>query len=222
MPVTTSLVVLLLSILTISGLHRHDVHAASAAAAVNYNNEDDELLLLSNIKCSSGWTASAAATVKNEAIPSYIPKSWINSKIPRIPYYIPQSWINDGYCDCPFGNENGMTDEPNTNACSGSKSWPGVMGSSISTRYVIHICKRFYVLRYVNVFSYVFVSVSQVCRLSYRLSSVKSVVVCLVSVYTVCVCCFNIAIYDTSTTTTAVRFGLHHLLYEIELNCQCG
>ena len=123
MPILLSL--LILSSLTI-GLH-HDVHAASAT------NNDDELLLLSNIKCSSGWTGSASseATVveNNNAI---------------LPSYIPKSWINDGYCDCPFGNENGMTDEPNTNACSGSKSWPGVMGGSIS-RYVI----RSYVLRYV-------------------------------------------------------------------------
>ena len=124
-PVTTSLILLLLSILTIGGLHRHDVHAASAAAV---NNNDNDELLLSNIKCSSGWTASAsseATVVENDAI------------LP-IPNYIPQSWINDGYCDCPFGNENGMTDEPNTNACSGSKSWPGVKGSIIS-RYVFTV-----------------------------------------------------------------------------------
>jgi hypothetical protein len=35
---------------------------------------------------------------------------------------IPKSWINDGYCDCPL---DGM-DEPDTDACSGSQSWPGV------------------------------------------------------------------------------------------------
>ncbi|CAJ1965675.1 unnamed protein product [Cylindrotheca closterium] len=35
---------------------------------------------------------------------------------------IPESWINDGYCDCPFDGK----DEPNTEACSGSTSWPGL------------------------------------------------------------------------------------------------
>lgn len=35
---------------------------------------------------------------------------------------IPESWINDGYCDCPFDG----LDEPDTDACSGSKDWPGV------------------------------------------------------------------------------------------------
>ncbi|OEU06247.1 hypothetical protein FRACYDRAFT_255461 [Fragilariopsis cylindrus CCMP1102] len=130
-PVTTSLILLLLSLLTIGGLPRHDVHAASAAAAVNNNNNEDELLL-SNIKCSSGWTASAAASSLSSTTEN------------AIPHYIPTSWINDGYCDCPFGNENGMTDEPNTNACSGSKSWPGVKGSIISTsiRYFYYCVVR--------------------------------------------------------------------------------
>ena len=35
---------------------------------------------------------------------------------------IPEAWINDGYCDCPFDGK----DEPNTEACSGSTSWPGL------------------------------------------------------------------------------------------------
>ena len=35
---------------------------------------------------------------------------------------IPEAWINDGYCDCPFDGK----DEPNTEACSGSSSWPGL------------------------------------------------------------------------------------------------
>mmetsp|Transcript_9683 Transcript_9683/g.22755 ORF Transcript_9683/g.22755 Transcript_9683/m.22755 type:complete len:785 (-) Transcript_9683:78-2432(-) len=35
---------------------------------------------------------------------------------------IPEAWINDGYCDCPFDGQ----DEPNTEACSGSTSWPGL------------------------------------------------------------------------------------------------
>ena len=38
---------------------------------------------------------------------------------------IPADWINDGYCDCPFDG----IDEPNTDACSGSQSWPGVVAS---------------------------------------------------------------------------------------------
>jgi hypothetical protein len=75
------------------------LHAAAAAAA---NNDDG---LLSDIKCFSGWT---------------VPEEVEN--LQQQPY-IPKSWINDGYCDCPFGDGN---DEPNTNACSGSKSWPGI------------------------------------------------------------------------------------------------
>lgn len=35
---------------------------------------------------------------------------------------IPSEWINDGYCDCPLDGK----DEPDTQACSGSHSWPGV------------------------------------------------------------------------------------------------
>lgn len=35
---------------------------------------------------------------------------------------IPQDWINDGYCDCPLDG----ADEPNTDACSGSRAWPGI------------------------------------------------------------------------------------------------
>ena len=35
---------------------------------------------------------------------------------------VPKEWMNDGYCDCPFDGK----DEPETNACSGSLSWPGV------------------------------------------------------------------------------------------------
>jgi hypothetical protein len=42
---------------------------------------------------------------------------------------IPASWINDGYCDCPFDG----IDEPNTDACSGSQSWPGVVASGGTT-----------------------------------------------------------------------------------------
>lgn len=38
---------------------------------------------------------------------------------------IPDSWINDGYCDCPFDGK----DEPNTEACSGSTSWPGLIST---------------------------------------------------------------------------------------------
>lgn len=45
---------------------------------------------------------------------------------------IPKEWMNDGYCDCPFDGK----DEPNTNACSGSLSWPGV---DKLTRYAAHI-----------------------------------------------------------------------------------
>ena len=35
---------------------------------------------------------------------------------------IPPEWINDGYCDCPLDG----SDEPDTEACSGSVSWPGI------------------------------------------------------------------------------------------------
>ena len=36
---------------------------------------------------------------------------------------IPSDWINDGYCDCPLDGK----DEPETEACSGSHSWPGII-----------------------------------------------------------------------------------------------
>jgi hypothetical protein len=42
---------------------------------------------------------------------------------------IPALWINDGYCDCPFDG----IDEPNTDACSGSQYWPGVVASGGTT-----------------------------------------------------------------------------------------
>lgn len=40
---------------------------------------------------------------------------------------IPRSQINDGYCDCPLDG----LDEPDTEACSGSASWPGVVHSPL-------------------------------------------------------------------------------------------
>lgn len=40
---------------------------------------------------------------------------------------IPQSWINDGYCDCPLDGK----DEPDTGACSGSLSWPGIAAVAV-------------------------------------------------------------------------------------------
>ena len=46
---------------------------------------------------------------------------------------IPKDWINDGYCDCLFDGK----DEPDTNACSGSLSWPGVELPSAS-RYGVY------------------------------------------------------------------------------------
>ncbi|KAG7373924.1 glucosidase II [Nitzschia inconspicua] len=36
---------------------------------------------------------------------------------------IPTEWMNDGYCDCPIDG----ADEPNTDACSGSQFWPGIV-----------------------------------------------------------------------------------------------
>ena len=55
------------------------------------------------LKCSGGWDSSSSAEKMVE---------------------IPKSWINDGYCDCPYDG----LDEPQTEACSGSSSWPGVSG----------------------------------------------------------------------------------------------
>ena len=58
---------------------------------------------------------------------------------------IPKEWINDGYCDCPFDGK----DEPDTNACSGSLSWPGV-ASSPTSRYGVysrlntHVTRHFF------------------------------------------------------------------------------
>jgi hypothetical protein len=40
---------------------------------------------------------------------------------------IPADWINDGYCDCPLDGK----DEPDTEACSGSNSWPGLSTDTI-------------------------------------------------------------------------------------------
>lgn len=42
---------------------------------------------------------------------------------------IPTEWINDDYCDCPLDG----LDEPGTEACSGSDSWPGVAGGDGTT-----------------------------------------------------------------------------------------
>ena len=53
------------------------------------------------LKCSGGWDSLSSAEKMVE---------------------IPKSWINDGYCDCPYDG----LDEPQTEACSGSSSWPGV------------------------------------------------------------------------------------------------
>jgi hypothetical protein len=57
------------------------------------------------LKCASGWTVGVIQD-------------------------IPDDWVNDGYCDCPLDG----ADEPDTDACSGSQSWPGV-GTS-KERYV--------------------------------------------------------------------------------------
>jgi len=70
---------------------------------------------LSNVKCRSGWTGSGSGSSGTE-----------DQQQQQIA--IPDSWMNDGYCDCPFGDGN---DEPNTNACSGSQSWPGIHATTI-------------------------------------------------------------------------------------------
>ena len=92
-------------------------NAVHAAAVKDSSNVEE----FSDIKCFSGWTA-----------PSSTEEEKVENLQQAAASYIPKSWINDGYCDCPFGDsDGGNNDEPNTNACSGSKSWPGV-----DTRYV--------------------------------------------------------------------------------------
>ena len=68
---------------------------------------DDEADVLKTIMCQTGWNGSAQTP-------------------------IPKEWMNGGYCDCPFDGK----DEPDTNACSGSLSWPGV---DTGMRYVVEI-----------------------------------------------------------------------------------
>ena len=57
------------------------------------------------LTCAGGWDSSSSAGKMVE---------------------IPKSWINDGYCDCPYDG----LDEPDTEACSGSSSWPGIISHS--------------------------------------------------------------------------------------------
>lgn len=72
---------------------------------------------------------------------------------------IPQDWINDGYCDCPLDG----ADEPNTDACSGSRAWPGIQltvrGSSEEERYVkiLDTLQRIHVKRHYSVCSDLFI-----------------------------------------------------------------
>jgi hypothetical protein len=60
------------------------------------------------LKCASGW-ASSSGVIQD----------------------IPDDWVNDGYCDCPLDG----SDEPDTDACSGSQSWPGVAVVTSEERY---------------------------------------------------------------------------------------
>jgi len=90
--------------------------SSSATAEVLHDDAILQLLLekvgnnvkLSNVKCRSGWTNNGSSSSSS------------TSQIQMMP--IPESWMNDGYCDCPYDGN----DEPNTNACSGSQSWPGI------------------------------------------------------------------------------------------------
>jgi hypothetical protein len=66
------------------------------------------------LKCSGGWTDSSAASADVETTT----------------VEIPMSWINDGYCDCPYDG----LDEPDTEACSGSSSWPGIKQHSVEEK----------------------------------------------------------------------------------------
>jgi len=56
------------------------------------------------LKCAGGWDSSSSSSSVEKMVE------------------IPKSWINDGYCDCPYDG----LDEPQTQACSGSSSWPGI------------------------------------------------------------------------------------------------
>ena len=81
---------------------------------------------LSNVKCRSGWTGSGSSG--SSGIGEDQQQDQDQNEIQQI--LIPEKWMNDGYCDCPFGDGN---DEPKTNACSGSQSWPGIHTTTIGT-----------------------------------------------------------------------------------------
>ncbi|KAG7349853.1 glucosidase II [Nitzschia inconspicua] len=52
---------------------------------------------------------------------------------------IPTEWMNDGYCDCPIDG----ADEPNTDACSGSQFWPGIVTEDSSRRTApVFVCPQ--------------------------------------------------------------------------------
>lgn len=67
-----------------------------------------------------GTFSSVVATSNEEGLECASATGTKNGKDTVI---IPKEWINDGYCDCPLDG----LDEPNTDACSGSSSWPGVL-----------------------------------------------------------------------------------------------
>jgi hypothetical protein len=135
---------LILSALFIIGFSLCDdkaIQNAVHAAAVKDSSNVEEF---SDIKCFSGWTA-----------PSSTEEEKVENLQQAAASYIPKSWINDGYCDCPFGDsDGGNNDEPNTNACSGSKSWPGVdtrYVCVVSVKSVVCLCLRLHMCVYVCV-----------------------------------------------------------------------
>jgi hypothetical protein len=61
------------------------------------SSEDVVLVESSELACATGWGTSGEQVILPEQ-------------------------INDGYCDCPLDGK----DEPGTQACSGSSTWPGI------------------------------------------------------------------------------------------------